>query len=598
MIESPGRHDDGDISTASGSSDNESHCKIDLRNCNGVVIWKDANHQDQQTSDLRIDLSVDTAKREAVFALHGFFYSRSGGHKAYLSLLVYPEKVESLEFERARFVPESIMNSIPDDSTVSLRFTMTQPPNLMVPKHRRVEPKLRYQAVVDTIASLGSVNRFTIYLSDLTPEIQQELALLPSVFSSVRPFGRLQADEKWAPPSSLYQYTSAQVIDLTSAAPVSTADSTKESEELGNPAEDEAPVPPPYSPGDSQRTVQSIGPSSRKRRASEPLLAHTTEKHGDSDSSILGYGTPGKEPQPPYTRSDSLASPAHFSTPSGRFCLSTIDILPLLTSSVVDRKRQRTDALLSPVTNADIVSALRQVLTYNTSLSNRISQLESRLDHCSSRLDSLITEFVAATDRTRTPCRYDTEEAEHVFNQIDQRIEDGIHDIRHELEDTIKVEAEERITEEVRLQHEELRDKVEADWTEDVRKGIAEQIASEVEEKTTREVLKGIAEVLMGAYQASQDGISSLFPGNNRFGATAALPGEAALRAAVEDIQSKYKDELTGEEMIGVLDLLEESPLSAVKYNACGEETRRVYVMKWRADVSGRGIFKSTWYKR
>ncbi|EGO53958.1 hypothetical protein NEUTE1DRAFT_95933 [Neurospora tetrasperma FGSC 2508] len=544
-----------------------------------MVIWKDANHQDQQTSDLRIDLLVDTAKREAVFALHGFFYTKNGGHKAYLSLLVYPEKVESIEFERARFVPDSIMNNIPDDSTVSLRFTMTQPPNLMVPKDRRVEPKPRYQAVVDTIASLGSVNRFTIYLSDLTPEIQQELALLPSVFSSVRPFGRLQADEKWAPPSSLYQYTFAQVIDLTSAAPVSNGDSTKEFEELGNPVEAGAAVPPPYSPGDSQRSIQSIGPSSKKRRASEPLLAHTTEKHGDSDSSILGYGTPGKGPQPPYTRSDSLASPAHFSTPS-------------------DRKRQRTAELLSPVTNADIVSALRQVLTYNTSLSNRISQLETRLDHCSSRLDSLITEFVAATDRTRTPCRYDTEEAEHVFSQIDQRIEDGIHDIRHELEDTIKVEAEERVTEEVRLQHEELRDKVEADWTEDVRQGIAEQIASEVEEKTTREVLKGIAEVLMGAYQASQDGISSLFPGNSRFGATAALPGEAALRAAVEDIQSKHKDELTGEEMIGVLDLLEENPLSAVKYNACGEETRRVYVMKWKADVSGRGIFKSTWYKR
>ncbi|KAL0469352.1 hypothetical protein QR685DRAFT_444734, partial [Neurospora intermedia] len=544
-----------------------------------VVIWEDTNHQGQQTSDLRIDLFVDTAKREAVFALHGFFYTKNGGHKAYLSLLVYPEEVESIEFEHARFVPESIMNNIPDDSTVSLRFTLTQPPKIMVPKDRRVEPKPRYQAVVHTIACLGSVNRFTIYLSDLSPEIQQELALLPSVFSSVRPFGRLQADEKWAPPSSLYQYTFAQVIDLTSAAPVSNGDSTKELEELGNPVEEGAAVPPPYSPGDSQRSVQSIGPSSRKRRASEPLLAHNTERSGDSDSSILGYGTPGKEPQPPYTRSDSLASPAHFSTPS-------------------DRKRQRTAELLSPVTNADIVSALRQVLTYNTSLSNRISQLETCLDHCSSRLDSLITEFVAATDRTRTPCRYDTEEAEHVFSEIDQRIEDGIHDIRHELEDTIKVEAEERVTEEVRLQHEELRDKVEADWTEDVRRGIAEQIASEVEEKTTREVLKGIAEVLMGAYQASQDGISSLFPGNNRFSATAALPGEAALRAAVEDIQSKYKDELTGEEMIGVLDLLEENPLIAVKYNACSEETRRVYVMKWKADVSGRGIFKSTWYKR
>lgn len=80
-----------------------------------------------------------------------------------------------------------------------------------------------------------------------------------------------------------------------------------------------------------------------------------------------------------------------------------------------------------------------------------------------------------------------------------------------------------------------------------------------------------------------------MFPGNNRFNANAALPGEAALRAAVEDIQSKCKDEL-GEEMIGVFDLLEGNPLTAVKYNACGEEMRRVYVMKWKDEVSGRGV--------
>ncbi|MCV5191028.1 hypothetical protein OFC03_27060, partial [Escherichia coli] len=64
------------------------------------------------------------------------------------------------------------------------------------------------------------------------------------------------------------------------------------------------------------------------------------------------------------------------------------------------------------------------------------------------------------------------------------------------------------------------------------------------------------------------------------------------------DSQSNYKKELTGDEMVGLLDHRDESPLSAAKHNAGGEETRRVYVMKWKADVSGRGIFKSTWYKR
>ena len=258
--------------------------------------------------------------------------------------------------------------------------------------------------------------------------------------------------------------------------------------------------------------------------------------------------------------------------------------------SVADRKRQRTTELLSPLTNADIVSALRRVLSYNASLSSRIEQLESRLEKCSSRLESLATDLIAAADHT--PCRYDTEEAEHVFGQIDRRIEDGIHDVRHELEETIKVETEDRVADEVRLQHEELREKLEVDWTEDVRRAIVHEITSEVEEKTTKEVLKGIAEALMGAYQASQPGDNGRKPAP-----TPSLPGEAALREAVEDIQKKFKDELTGEEMIGVLDFLEESPLTAVKYNACGEETRMAYVMKWKKEVSGGGWSRRTLYK-
>ncbi|KAH7629758.1 hypothetical protein B0T09DRAFT_265277, partial [Sordaria sp. MPI-SDFR-AT-0083] len=542
-----------------------------------VVTWEDVNHQDQHTSDLYIDLYVDTAKQQAIFALRGFFFFKSGGPKAHLSLLIYPEKIQSIKFAHNR-PPVSPINDVPGDSFVSLRFAMTQPPSLMVPKDRLLEPKRQYQAVADTIASIGSVKQFTIYLSDVSPDVQQELTLIPSVFLSTYPFGRLQADDKWAAPNDLYDYTFSQVIDLSQTAFDSKSGSKKLEESEGL-AVDEDAVAPPYSPGDSQRTVQSIGPSSRKRQASEPLIPYTTEKHSDAGSSILGYETLRNGSRPPDTKTVGLASPVHLSTPS-------------------DHKRQRTTELHSPMTNADIVSALRRVFAYNASLSNRIAQLESRLETCSSRLESLATELVAAADRT--PCRYDTEEAEHVFGQIDHRIEDGIHDVRHELEETFKVEAEERVAEEVKLQHEELREKLEVDWTEDVRRTIVQEIASEVEEKTTKEVLKGIAEALSAyhASQANQDGSLRLGSSYTPSKASAAtLPGETALREAVEDIQSKYKDLLTGEEMIGVLDFLEESPLTVVKYNACGENTRRAYVMKWKAEVSGGVLSRRTWYR-
>ncbi|KAK3402322.1 hypothetical protein B0T20DRAFT_432101 [Sordaria brevicollis] len=577
-IEGCGGYDD-DVSTASGSTDDERQCKIDLRHCKGIVTWKDTNQQDQRTSDLCIDLYVDTKQRQAIFALHGFFYFKTHGPKAHLSLLIYPERIQSIELEDINSPSTTTVNNV---SGVSLRFSLTQPPSLMVPKDRPLEPKPRYQTVVDAIVSLGSVNRFTFHLSDVHLEVQQQLALLPSIFSPAYPFGPLRTDEKWRRPSALYEYTFSEVIGSDRPLCASGGDSNQKPEKLGDLAEDEDDLAPPYSLGDSQKTDRSIGPSSRKRRASEPLNYHPAKKHGDAGSRILGYETPTKESQPPSIKSETLGSPAQLSTPS-------------------DRKRQRTTELLSPVTNTDIISALRQVLNYNVSLTNRISQLETRLEHCSSRIESLVTELAAATaHRDRTPCRYDTEEAEHVYHQIDHRIDDGLDNVRHELEETVKLEAEERVAEEVKLQHEELREKLEAEWTEDLRQNVAEQIASEVQEKTTVEVVKGIAEVLMGAYQARQatqgGAISSTaFPAPPP--PTNTLPGETALREAVQDIQTKFKDELSGQEMMGVLDILEESPLAAVKYNACGEETRRAYVMKWKSEVGGRGVVRRGWYR-
>ncbi|KAK1782977.1 hypothetical protein QBC45DRAFT_468521 [Copromyces sp. CBS 386.78] len=241
--------------------------------------------------------------------------------------------------------------------------------------------------------------------------------------------------------------------------------------------------------------------------------------------------------------------------------------------------------LLSPVTNADIVSTLRQ-------LSNCVSQLGTRVGEISSRVDSLEALFAAGG------CRYDTEEAEHVFGHIENRIDDSRYDLRYEIKDTIEVKVEECVAEEVQLQGEEFRMDMETKWVGDLRDEVAEQVTSEVKEKisntkheVTREVVKEIAEVLMSAYQASQvnqDGSSSA-----PFNAPAtALPGETAVRAAVENIQDKHKDELTGEEMTEVLDLLVEHPLKAVSYNACVEEMKRACIIKWKKEVSGWGVFR------
>ncbi|KAK3946984.1 hypothetical protein QBC32DRAFT_355962 [Pseudoneurospora amorphoporcata] len=60
------------------------------------------------------------------------------------------------------------------------------------------------------------------------------------------------------------------------------------------------------------------------------------------------------------------------------------------------------------------------------------------------------------------------------------------------------------------------------------------------------------------------------------------LPGAAAFQKAVEDISKRFTGKITGEEMMRVLDFLEANPMTAVKYNGCGNEMRWMYVNKWK----------------
>lgn len=239
-----------DASTASFTTDSERHCKIDLSARIGVVAWKDSDQQEHHTSELRIGLYLDTDERQALFTLHGHILLKDSNRKTDLILFVYPETIQSIGFARTRG-PIPTTQEARDHDFIALHFIMTQPPSLVAPKGSPLEPKNRYQGVLDDMKFLGTTLQFTVYLDSLNLvfEAREQLALLPSVFSSTHPFGLIRTDEKRACLDTLFHSAPGQVINLgQTVVPTGThsdrtlaeeADITRTEEIIG-------PVPPPY----------------------------------------------------------------------------------------------------------------------------------------------------------------------------------------------------------------------------------------------------------------------------------------------------------------------------------------------------------------
>jgi hypothetical protein len=232
------------------------------------------------------------------------------------------------------------------------------------------------------------------------------------------------------------------------------------------------------------------------------------------------------------------------------------------------------------------------VLDRTANLDSRVRQVEKLIPECLN------------VDST---CRYDTEEVEHIFSHMNNRIDDQMHDVRHELEGAILTQTEEWVAETVESVHEELRKEIEEEWVED----ILHDMTVKVEKMVKSEVLKGMAQavkVIKSARAAKEDGakpttttrkrrMSNTTIASTQSTATSAkpvlvaprpprpisLPGASDFQNAMHDIQKRYSAKLSAEEMMRVMDFLGGNLMDAVKYLACSNELRWLYVQRWAA---------------
>ncbi|KAK3996379.1 hypothetical protein QBC44DRAFT_231879 [Cladorrhinum sp. PSN332] len=392
------------------SSDDERHCKINLASRTGVVVWQESNREMQQTPDLRMDLHVDASEAQAMFALHGcVFLKGSKPNKLSLYLFIHPENVESVEYDGNTGPSIPAMQRVPSNNYIRLRFSMTQPPSFVVPKHRPLVPKARSEGLLDTMKALASVKDFTMYLDmlRLVPAIRYQLSLLPSVFL----FNDLKTDERHAAIQGLYHGAGGQVINLGDVAT--------------------APSPSPSNNASIKETVEGPSP-------------------------------------PPYIEKGPLQSPVQLFTPS-------------------DRKRRRTSELLSPTTDKRILLAFSQAVKRN-------AELEIRLE----RLEKMVQESGA-----RTPCRYNTEEMEHIIGHVDDRIDDQLVGVHIELEDKVMEGTEQLVAEKTEETQEQLWNGIREELMEEVRQEVKRELKEELKQELMAEIkselFRDMAQAMMSA---------------------------------------------------------------------------------------------------
>ncbi|KAK4167974.1 hypothetical protein QBC43DRAFT_310555 [Cladorrhinum sp. PSN259] len=176
-----------------------------------------------------------------------------------------------------------------------------------------------------------------------------------------------------------------------------------------------------------------------------------------------------EESPPPYVEKGRLQSPVQLFTPS-------------------DRKRRRSSELLSPSTTD------KRILLAFSRVCKRNAELEIRLE----RLEKMVQESAA-----RSPCRYNTEEMEHIIGHVDDRIDDQLTGVHIELEEKVMEGTEQLVAEKTEETQEKLWNDIREDLMEEMRDEVKRELKEEIKQELMAEIkmelFRDMAQAMMSA---------------------------------------------------------------------------------------------------
>lgn len=169
--------------------------------------------------DLSLDLYANTATNTSIFKLYSYIIRK--GHKGRSNkqavyLFIHPENVRFITCETSRTSRRPKSKTHKPQTYYELRFSLTECPNIVVPRDRAFESKDKTRAQLDLLQELASTNDFVVHLnsSGINASKLDDLRLLGCMFSPTFTEHRPTTDFRRANLATLYAGSGGEIVGM------------------------------------------------------------------------------------------------------------------------------------------------------------------------------------------------------------------------------------------------------------------------------------------------------------------------------------------------------------------------------------------------
>ncbi|EHK42974.1 hypothetical protein TRIATDRAFT_300963 [Trichoderma atroviride IMI 206040] len=190
---------------------------VDVSYRKNRVTWRAANGEARQMFDLSLDLYANTETNTSIFKLYTYIIrkGRKGrSNKQAVYLFIHPENVRFITCEPSRTARRYKSKTNKPQTYYELRFSLTECPNIVVPRDRAFESKDKTRAQLDLFQELSSTNDFVVHLNGagINASKLDDLRLLGCMFSPTFTEHRPTTDFRRASLATLYAGSGGEIV--------------------------------------------------------------------------------------------------------------------------------------------------------------------------------------------------------------------------------------------------------------------------------------------------------------------------------------------------------------------------------------------------
>lgn len=198
--------------------DLETTAIVDVSYRKNRVTWRATNGEARQMLDLSLDLYANTETNTSIFKLYSYIVRKGNkgrSNKQAVYLFIHPENVRFITCEPSRATRRQKSKSHkPPQTYYELRFSLTECPNIVVPRERGFESKDKTRAQLDLLQELAATTDFVVHLNSagIDESMLDDLRLLGCMFSPTFTDHRPTTDFRRANLATLYAGSGGEIV--------------------------------------------------------------------------------------------------------------------------------------------------------------------------------------------------------------------------------------------------------------------------------------------------------------------------------------------------------------------------------------------------